>query len=86
VPNRNTVHAEIIAYPQEDEQKEIGEYLSTLEQKINIHKQKKAAFSDLFRTILQQLMTAEIRVHDIDLPGFDKSATITPQGTIQGST
>jgi len=28
---------------------------------------KKEAFSDLFRTILHQVMTAEIRVHDVDL-------------------
>lgn len=42
--------------------------------------------TELFRTLLHQLMTAEIRVHDIDLPGFNELADVTPQGTIQGST
>ena len=31
---------------------------------------KRQSLSDLFRTLLHQLMTAQIRVHDLDLEGI----------------
>lgn len=68
-----------------DEQKEIIQVVSSFAKKIEVHASKRNILQDLFRTLLHQLMTAEIRVHDIDLPGFDESADVTPQGTIKGA-
>ncbi len=65
--NRNTVHAELVAYPQKEEQAEIGRILKTVEDKARVHERKLQTLTDLFRTLLHQLMTARIRVHDLEL-------------------
>jgi type I restriction enzyme S subunit len=65
--NRNTVHAELVAYPQNEEQAEIGRILKTVEDKGRLHESKHAALAALFRTLLHKLMTAQLRVHDLDL-------------------
>jgi type I restriction enzyme S subunit len=65
--NRNTVHAELVAYPQKEEQEEIGRILRTVEDKTRVHERKLQTLTDLFRTLLHQLMTAQIRVHELDL-------------------
>lgn len=65
--NRNTVHAETVAYPQIDEQEEIGRILKLVEDKSNYHRRKHAALGALLRTLLHQLMTAQLRVQDLDL-------------------
>jgi len=39
--------------------------LQTIERKISVHERKRAALSDLFQTLLNQLMTAQIRVADL---------------------
>lgn len=36
-----------------------------------IHERKHATLTALFRTMLHQLMTAQIRVHDLDLSGLE---------------
>jgi len=41
--------------------------LNTIESLIDVALNKKASFTSLFRTHLHQLMTAEIRVNDLDL-------------------
>ena len=38
---------------------------------MNVHRRKHAALTALFRTLLHQLMTAQIRVHDLDLPELE---------------
>jgi type I restriction enzyme S subunit len=53
--------------PTKEEQSEIGQILSTIDSKIEEHKEKKGSLSDLFRALLHRLMTAQIRVNDIDL-------------------
>lgn len=59
-----------VAYPSGSEQAEIVSALSTFDAKQQIHQRKHAALTALFRTLLHQLMTAQIRVHDLDLPGI----------------
>ncbi len=49
------------------EQKEIVHQLDLVEQKLRLHESKRSAFNDLFHTLLHQLMTAQIRVLDLDL-------------------
>jgi type I restriction enzyme S subunit len=56
-----------ISCPSEGEQTEIAHILQTIDQKIEIHEKKKSALQDLFKTMLHKLMTAEIRVHDLEI-------------------
>ncbi|MCI0427869.1 MAG: restriction endonuclease subunit S [Nitrospiraceae bacterium] len=57
-----------LAYPDRDEQDEIVTALSSLDCKLALHRRKHATLTALFRTLLHQLMRAELRVHDFELP------------------
>ena len=59
-----------IPKPEYDEAKSIGEKLQVVERKREYEAQKGALLTDLFRTLLHQLMAAQIRVHDLDLEGL----------------
>jgi len=50
-----------------NEQREIAEILQTIDQKIEIEQKKKALYEELFRTMLNKLMTGEIRVDNLKL-------------------
>ena len=50
-----------------DEQREIVEILDAIDQKIDLHKRKRAVLEELFKTLLHKLMTGDIRVADLDL-------------------
>lgn len=50
-----------------EEQDDIVSILNMVDRKIENHRIKRALFDDLFRTLLHQLMTAQIRVDDINL-------------------
>jgi type I restriction enzyme S subunit len=69
--NRNTVHAEVVAYPTRDEQTKIGDILRRVEAKGQISERCAATLRSLFSTLLHQLMTAQIRVHDLDISALD---------------
>ena len=56
-----------VLIPTLTEQKEIVQMLGAVNVKLAQHVRKKQALSDLFCTLLHQLMTAQIRVHDLDL-------------------
>jgi type I restriction enzyme S subunit len=56
-----------------EEQREIAETLDSADRKFDLHRRKHAMLSALFRTLLHQLMTAHIRVRDLDL-GKSESA------------
>jgi len=56
-----------VPLPDLKEQNEIVASLDTLDTKIAEHTQQRNLLHDLFRTLLHQLMTAQIRVNDIDL-------------------
>jgi type I restriction enzyme, S subunit len=53
--------------PTLDEQEEIATALATAELKIGIAKNMRKQLQDLFRTLLNELMTAKTRVHELDL-------------------
>jgi len=59
-----------ILIPTLTEQREIVQMLGAVNVKLAQHVQKKQALSDLFRTLLHQLMTAQLRVHDLSLEGI----------------
>jgi type I restriction enzyme S subunit len=61
------VKSQLIPLPSIEEQIEIANHLMVIDKKIELHNNKKQKLEELFRTLLHQLMTAEIRVNDIDL-------------------
>ena len=60
-----------IPVPSLEEQREIVDVFAALDMKQKVHERKHAAVTDLFRTMLHQLMTAQIRVYNLDLPGLE---------------
>lgn len=60
------VKEQLVPVPQESEQIEIAATLESCDGKIRMLRRKHIALTDLFRTLLHQLMTAQIRVNDID--------------------
>ncbi|MDD3735476.1 MAG: restriction endonuclease subunit S, partial [Candidatus Pacebacteria bacterium] len=54
-----------VPLPPLPEQREIAEILQTIDQKIEIEQKKKALYEELFRTMLNKLMTGEIRVDNL---------------------
>lgn len=81
--NSGTLKRMLIPKPDIKEQREIANVARLLDSKIRLHRDKRNSLNDLFQTLLHQLMTADIRVHDIDLSGFDDSSNITPEGSTQ---
>ena len=70
------IKVSIVAYPDDAaEQDEIIQVLEEADRKIQLIKKKKGALSDLFRTLLHQLMTAQIRVNNLELP--EEALTLT---------
>jgi type I restriction enzyme, S subunit len=65
--NVGAVKRTLVPIPHTDEQKEIAAILQTIDRKISVHERKRDAFSDLFHTLLNQLMTAQIRVDKLDI-------------------
>ena len=57
-----------------EEQKEIASAIVSIDAKRALHRRKHDAFSALFRTLMHELMTAKIRVHDLDLPELESMA------------
>jgi type I restriction enzyme, S subunit len=61
-----------ISYPEPREQAQIVSMLDAIDQKRSIAERHRAALQDLFRTLLHQLMTAQIRVNHLDLTAVEK--------------
>jgi type I restriction enzyme, S subunit len=57
-----------------NEQKEIVHVFRALELKEKAHLRRHSALSELFRTLLHQLMTGQIRVHDLDVSALEATA------------
>jgi type I restriction enzyme, S subunit len=56
-----------IPRPSTDEQAVISDALNQVDQKRRTHERLRDSLSSLFRTLLHQLMTAQVRVHELDL-------------------
>ena len=61
------MHAAFIAVPLIKEQNNIASVFKTIDDKIEVHSTKKSALQDIFKTMLNKLMTGEIRVKDLDI-------------------
>src|SRR5207245_2950120 len=70
--NVGAVKRTLVPVPSLDEQDEIDSALAAIQRKIFLITGRKEALTALFRSLLQQLMTAQIRVHDIDLSGLER--------------
>jgi type I restriction enzyme S subunit len=56
-----------VAIPPNSDGLIIGEWLNTADEKLKEHEAKRKTLQDLFRTLLHELMTAKIRVHEVEL-------------------
>jgi type I restriction enzyme S subunit len=56
-----------IVVPSTSEQDEIVDTIESVDRKLSIHRRKHAGLSDLFGRMLHELMSARIRVKDVDL-------------------
>lgn len=65
--NHGTLGRMLLPIPQLDEQEKFVEILRTVSAKSSLHEKKRASLSDLFRTLLHQLMTGQLRVRDLDV-------------------
>ena len=63
-----------VPMPSREEQREIADMFAALEQKEQVHIRKRQTLTDLLHTLLHQLMTAQIRVHDLDLSFLEQEA------------
>lgn len=59
--------------PTLDEQQEVVDILDMIDQKIDLHKRKRAVLEELFKSLLHKLMIGEIRVADLDLSVLGKA-------------
>jgi type I restriction enzyme S subunit len=59
-----------VLVPMLEEQREIVGALAAMDAQASVHERKRESLSDLFRTLLHQLMTARIRLYDVDLPNL----------------
>ncbi len=57
-----------VPVPSLGEQRDIADVFAALDRKEKVHERKHVAQNDLFRTLLHQLMTAQVHVHALDLP------------------
>jgi len=76
--NTSKLKAFPILMPLADEQSEIVSTLRLLDRRRSIASNTRAAMQSLFRTLLHQLMTAQIRVHNLDVSALDAD---TPAAT-----
>lgn len=69
--NTKTIDSILIPLPSIHEQQEIITLLKAIDRKIDIHERKRRALKDLFNTLLNKLMTGEMRVADLDIDTSD---------------
>ncbi len=67
--NKSAMNALPTFVPKRDEQDEIASTLDCVQAKIQMAQRKHASLNDLFRTLLHQLMTGQVRVNE-DLTGL----------------
>lgn len=63
-----------IPLPNKQDQEEIVAALNSIDARLAIHYRKKTSLQDLFHSLLHELMTAQVRVNDLDLSQVEESA------------
>ncbi|MDD5036171.1 MAG: restriction endonuclease subunit S [Methylococcaceae bacterium] len=69
--NNTVLRSMPVFFPKLEIQTEIANCLDATKQKMAIHQRKHAALTALFRTLLHKLMTAQIRVDQLDIEEFN---------------
>ena len=69
--NTTKLKAFPLLLPPQDEQDEIVEACHSIDGKIRVARSKKSQLQDLFRTLIHELMTAKIRVDELNPLGLD---------------
>jgi type I restriction enzyme S subunit len=62
-----------IPRPSPHEQAAISDALNRVDLKRRTHERMRSSLTSLFRTLLHQLMTAQVRVHDLDLSALEEA-------------
>ncbi|SHJ29479.1 restriction endonuclease subunit S [Desulfofundulus thermosubterraneus] len=57
----------LIPIPPISEQKQIANFLTLMDQKINVEETRKSTLQSLFQTMLHLLMTGKVRVKDLEV-------------------
>src|SRR5262249_51258219 len=65
--NSGTLRHVVVPLPSLSEQEGIAQQLDFVDQKEHLHRRRHTTLMALFRTLLHQLMTGQVRVHNIDL-------------------
>ena len=74
----------LVVKPSLNEQREISVILDALDQKITLHQQKKSVLDELFRSLLNKLMTGELSVDELDLSALrDKEPQPKTEAEVQ---
>jgi type I restriction enzyme S subunit len=68
--------------PTLNEQQDIVAVLATIDRKIELHKKKRAVLEELFKTLLNKLVTGEIAVDDLDLSALDRAALTAEEAEV----
>ncbi|MDP2603637.1 MAG: restriction endonuclease subunit S [Deltaproteobacteria bacterium] len=69
--NKSAINELPTYLPGEEERRDIVTALDAVGKKLDALQVKRGLLEDLFRTLLHQLMTAQIRVYNLDLPGLE---------------
>jgi len=69
--NKSAINELPTYLPGEEERREIVDALDAVGKKLEVLQAKRRLLEDLFRTLLHQLMTAQIRIHNLDLPELE---------------
>ncbi len=70
--NTGTLQTLLVPQPDAHEQKLITDALASIDTKARNHAASKDSLEALFRTLLHQLMTAQVRVRDLDLSALNR--------------
>jgi type I restriction enzyme S subunit len=74
--NKKNLTPLLLPIPEDpDEQAEIVEILQTIDRKISAHELKQATLQELFKTLLNQLMTGHIHVNELDIDTSEVTGT-----------
>lgn len=71
--NRNFLHAEVISWPDVEEQQQIVNVLEVIDRKLDLHRRKRDTLHQLFNSLLHKLINDEISVGDLDLSALPLS-------------
>lgn len=72
--NYQQVRGLVFPLPEKTEQSNISHILRTLDEKIAVHESNRTSRQDLFKTMLNRLMTGAVRVKDLDIDTSEVAA------------